>query len=188
MQVFCETCDSVQEVEPVDEGGDMVFCTVCGDEFKPAGNSGESGGKYDNYFIGFVISVEDVPKKDLKKVMIDTTADGEPNVQIVTNAKHISASWLVVVALENSVVPAGSVVGEDVDAFIVKPTSVGGVKSEGMLCDRYILLIVYQQQSFLRNLCYSWMLGWTGGAKGVVQRIPDTFTVGSAPPDSRPRA
>jgi tRNA-binding EMAP/Myf-like protein len=136
MQAFCTTCDCSQEVEPV-EGSDMVFCTVCGEEFQASGGDASSDGDvYQNYVIGSVIQVEDIPKKNLKKVMIDTTGDGEANVQVVTNAKHISASWLVVVALENSVVPAGAVIGDDPDAILVKPTSVGGVKSDGMLCDR----------------------------------------------------
>ncbi len=42
------------------------------------------------------------------------------------------------------------------------------MKSEGMICDAP-------------------MLGWTGGAKGSVQQIPDEFPVGSRPPVSRPQ-
>jgi hypothetical protein len=44
----------------------------------------------------------------------------------------------------------------------------GGVRSEGMLCD-------------------SPMLGWVGGAKGVVQQVPDEWRVGGAPPAARPQ-
>jgi hypothetical protein len=57
-----------------------------------------------------------------------------------------------------------------------KPTAVGGVKSCGMVCD-------------------SPMLRWTGGAKGIVQQLPEfdetgaaQYFVGSAPPESRPRS
>lgn len=135
MQAFCPTCNCSQEVEQI-EDNDTVFCTVCGDEFQLGGSASISCGMYENYVIASVVEVEDIPKKNLKRVMLDTTGDGEANVQVVTNAKHISKSWLVVVALENSVVPAGAVIGDDPDAILVKPTSVGGVKSEGMLCDR----------------------------------------------------
>ena len=139
MQGFCHTCDGVQEVEAGDTEG-MVFCTVCGDEFPLSSQEGTSTerGIYDYFVTGRVITFEEIPKKNLKVVRIDTTGDGESNVQVVTNAKHIDVGWLVVVALENSVVPAGAIVGEDPDAVLVKTTSVGGVRSEGMLCDRSV--------------------------------------------------
>lgn len=53
------------------------------------------------------------------------------------------------------------------DLFIQK-TSVGGVMSEGMLCDAR-------------------MLGWVGGAEGIAAQIPDSFHLGNAPPASKPR-
>lgn len=52
--------------------------------------------------------------------------------------------------------------------FQVKKTSVGGVISEGMLCDSY-------------------MLGWKGGGKGMAAILPDSFEIGSTPPESKPR-
>ena len=50
----------------------------------------------------------------------------------------------------------------------LKITSVGGVVSEGMLCD-------------------SRMLGWSGGAAGLAVQIPGHFELGSAPPAEKPR-
>ena len=50
----------------------------------------------------------------------------------------------------------------------VKKASVGGVTSEGMLCDSY-------------------MLGWKGGGRGMAAILPDIFDIGSTPPDSKPR-
>lgn len=163
MEAFCSCCDCVTEVEPVEDNESKVLCMTCGDEFdKPT----EGGGMYMNFVVGLVLSVEPL-KKDLKKVMVDVTSDGV-GIQIVTNAKYIEADWKVIVALENAVVPAGGSV-EDGDGVVVKKTSVGGVMSHGMLCD-------------------SPMLHWTGGAKGIVQQLPDSFVIGSAPPSARPRA
>jgi tRNA-binding EMAP/Myf-like protein len=50
----------------------------------------------------------------------------------------------------------------------IQRTSVGGVMSEGMLCDAR-------------------MLGWVGGADGIAAQIPESFPLGSAPPDTKPR-
>jgi tRNA-binding EMAP/Myf-like protein len=173
MQAYCKTCDSVQEVERVDETGDAVFCVACGEEFTPstAASTSDSSSLYNNYRIGKVLSVGPIAKqKELKKVLVDVIGDddGSKAVQIVTNAKYIEAGWKVVVALENAVVPAGAVLDEDPDAIQIKATAVGGVMSRGMLCD-------------------SPMLKWTGGAKGMVQQLPDSFNVGDAPPSARPR-
>ncbi len=51
---------------------------------------------------------------------------------------------------------------------VVKKASVGGVVSEGMLCDAP-------------------MLGWTGGGAGTAALVPDSFALGATPPDKRPR-
>jgi tRNA-binding EMAP/Myf-like protein len=184
MEGFCATCNSTQEVEAVPDASspNTVFCLACGEEFvlgSAAGAGGAEDDKYANYKIARVLSVNTIPKsKDLKKVIVDVTGDGDESngVQIVTNAKYIEPNWLVVVALEGAVVPAGAAVGEDPDAIQIKPTAVGGVKSCGMVCD-------------------SPMLRWTGGAKGIVQQLPEfdetgaaQYFVGSAPPESRPRS
>ena len=57
---------------------------------------------------------------------------------------------------------------EEGEEMEVKKTSVGGVLSEGMLCD-------------------SRMLGWTGGAAGVAAQMPASLAVGDAPPRTKPR-
>ncbi len=69
----------------------------------------------------------------------------------------------VVVALAGS-----SILGDDGEMMQVGKATVGGVISEGMLCD-------------------SRMLGWTGGAKGIAVNLPDNFDIGAAPPSSKPR-
>lgn len=67
------------------------------------------------------------------------------------------------------VAPVGSsVLNEEGELIQVKKASVGGTISEGMLCDSY-------------------MLGWKGGAKGLAAIIPDSFEIGSTPPESKPR-
>lgn len=35
--------------------------------------------------------------------------------------------------------------------------------------------------------CDSRMLGWVGGADGIAAQIPDSFPLGSAPPETKPR-
>ena len=58
--------------------------------------------------------------------------------------------------------------GSEVGGETVTRRAVGGIMSEGMLCD-------------------SPMLGWSGGAAGVAVLIPATFNPGDSPPSSRPR-
>ncbi len=164
MENFCNACQSNQTTELIDE---ILYCTVCGSDEVTVATSG----KYRNYVVGRVIKVEAVAgKKDLKKVLIDITGamDESDALQVVTNAKHIDANIKVVVALENAVVPAGANVEEDTNAVLVKKSSVGGVRSDGMLCD-------------------SFMLGWSGGAKGVLQVMQEDCIIGGSPPSSRPR-
>jgi hypothetical protein len=68
------------------------------------------------------------------------------------------------------VAPVGSTVldttGEEI---LIQKTSVGGTMSEGMFCD-------------------SRMLGWVGGADGIAAQIPESFPIGSAPPETKPRS
>lgn len=67
------------------------------------------------------------------------------------------------------VAPCGTtVIDEEGEEITLKKTTVGGVISEGMLCD-------------------SRMLGWMGGATGLAVQIPDDFDIGAAPPSSKPR-
>lgn len=67
------------------------------------------------------------------------------------------------------VAPVGSrVLNEEGEEVEIKKTAVGGVMSEGMLCD-------------------SRMLGWSGGAEGIAAQIPDSVAIGESPPSSKPR-
>lgn len=67
------------------------------------------------------------------------------------------------------VAPVGStVVDASGEEMVIQKTSVGGVMSEGMFCDAK-------------------MLGWVGGAEGIAAQIPDSYPLGSAPPDVKPR-
>ena len=71
--------------------------------------------------------------------------------------------------LRVAVAPAGSYFLDDEGSSReVTKASVGGVVSEGILCD-------------------SRMLGWSGGAKGIAVQIPDACEIGSAPPSTKPR-
>mmetsp|Transcript_24737 Transcript_24737/g.72431 ORF Transcript_24737/g.72431 Transcript_24737/m.72431 type:complete len:133 (-) Transcript_24737:282-680(-) len=67
------------------------------------------------------------------------------------------------------VAPVGSTfVDDEGEEQPVKKATVGGVVSEGMLCD-------------------SKMLSWSGGAKGIAATLPEEFEVGSSPPSQKPR-
>ena len=110
------------------------------------------------YLAGLVLECEDVRGKDkLKELKVDVGGD-EP-LTIVTNASNVEAGKRVVVATIGS---------ELKDGAKVKKAMVGGVTSEGMLCDGP-------------------MLGWTGGGAGAAALLPVSFKPGEAPPKSRPR-
>jgi tRNA-binding EMAP/Myf-like protein len=164
LKSYCLACECQVEVEPCGPG--LVMCVQCGEEFDPkeVEELKPEISKFANFCIAKVLKVDEL-KDGLKKLSVDVGR--ESPVTIVTSAK-ISVGHRVVVALEGAIVPAGKVVGQDPDAVVVKATSVGGVKSHGMLCD-------------------SPMLGWVGGAKGVAQVLPDTFVIGDLPPETRPR-
>lgn len=66
------------------------------------------------------------------------------------------------VATIGSIVPAGAKLDEDANAIEIKKTVVGGIASEGMLCD-----------------CPS--LTWIGGAKGVLVKLDTDHEIGSTP-------
>ena len=117
------------------------------------------------YKVGVVQSIEELPKKGgkpLRSCQVDVGSDDGP-ICVVTSAANVRDCSRIIVA------PVGSSVlddsGEEVE---IKKTSVGGVMSEGMFCD-------------------SQMLGWKGGAVGVAATVPDSFAIGSAPPDEKPR-
>ena len=107
---------------------------------------------------GLVVSCEPISGKDkLHKLSVDIGSDTP--VTIVTNASNVTESCRVVVATVGTTLRDGTE---------VKKANVGGVPSEGMLCDAP-------------------MLGWVGGGAGAAALVPDTFAAGDAPPDSRPR-
>jgi tRNA-binding EMAP/Myf-like protein len=87
----------------------------------------------------------------------------EQAVTIVTSASNVRPGSRVAVALAGC-----SIVNEAGEEMQVKKTIVGGVSSEGMLCD-------------------SRMLGWSGGAAGVAAQMPDSIAIGDAPPSTKPR-
>uniref|UniRef100_A0A7S2HDZ5 tRNA-binding domain-containing protein n=1 Tax=Helicotheca tamesis TaxID=374047 RepID=A0A7S2HDZ5_9STRA len=119
------------------------------------------------YKVGVVVSLEGCGGKSksgkaLKACQVNIGED-EP-IAVVTSASNVRENSRVVVA------PVGStfVNAEGEEQNVTKAT-VGGVASEGMLCD-------------------SRMLGWSGGGVGVAAQVPDSFEVGSAPPLSKPGA
>ena len=110
------------------------------------------------YLAGLVLECEGVKGKDkLKELKVDVGQD-EP-LTIVTNAANVEVGKRVVVA---------TIGAELKDESKVKKAMVGGVTSEGMLCDGP-------------------MLGWQGGGAGAAALLPESFKPGEAPPRSRPR-
>ena len=106
---------------------------------------------------------EAVPKKDkLLELKVDIGAGGEP-LTIVTNAPNVAEGTRVVVATVGSFITNAE--GEPQK---VLKANVGGVNSEGMLCDNP-------------------MLKWTGGGAGIAAVVPESFALGDTPPSSRPR-
>ena len=120
---------------------------------------------YSNFKIGVVLEVEEL-KNALKKCKVNV-GDEEKPLTVVTNAKHCAEGDMVVVACEGAIVPAGANLEE---GTMVKPQSVGGVRSEAMFCD-------------------SQMLRWQGGAVGILVKLnaEDGFVVGQRPPATKPR-
>ena len=148
----CNEC--TQENEDEDE-----LCVAC-DEPRPQAAAPEEGGRFACYAVGRVLSVSDVPGKKLKSLSVDVGL-AEP-LTIVTSASNATEGAHLVVAKVGASVQTAD--GETV----VKKASVGGVVSEGMLCDAP-------------------MLGWTGGGAGAAALVPSSFAPGSAPPEKRPR-
>eukprot|EP00994_Dinema_validum_P004299 NODE_2340_length_716_cov_97.944528_g1895_i0.p1 GENE.NODE_2340_length_716_cov_97.944528_g1895_i0~~NODE_2340_length_716_cov_97.944528_g1895_i0.p1 ORF type:complete len:168 (+),score=63.28 NODE_2340_length_716_cov_97.944528_g1895_i0:52-504(+) len=113
--------------------------------------------RYAGFKVGRVLSAEPVPKKDkLRQLKVDV-GDATP-LTIVTNASGVKENSHVVVAT----------VGAMVEDEPVKKSNVGGVMSEGMLCNGP-------------------MLGWSGGDANAAAVVPDSFAPGVTPPSARPR-
>ena len=117
-----------------------------------------------NYRCGLVLSLTEL-KKPLRSITVDVGAN-EP-LTIVTSAPNVRESSRIVVACVGATVPMDAE-EDDEDKVVVTKRSVGGVMSEGMVCD-------------------SKMLGWTGGGEGVAVQVPESFELGAEPPSSRPR-
>ena len=156
-------CTNLIDVEDDVVENNTYMCEDCGAE------QTDNDWKYRKYKVGKVESVEEL-KAPLKKCQVTISDEGgdEP-LQIVTNAKHIAQNDIVVVATMGAIVPAGAEPEEDGgQGIVVKAAVVGGVKSNGMLCDGV-------------------MLQWAGGAKGVLVKLDgSTFSVGSTPPAKKP--
>jgi tRNA-binding EMAP/Myf-like protein len=108
------------------------------------------------FVVALVTACEDLSGGKLKKCLLDVGGD-EP-LTVVTNASNVREGTRTCVAL----------VGTEVEDVLVKKTSVGGVMSEGMLCDAK-------------------MLNWTSGAHGLCVQVPDSFKLGDPAPLSKPR-
>jgi tRNA-binding EMAP/Myf-like protein len=122
------------------------------------------------YKVGIVLSVEECSgsgssnksNKTLRSCLVNVGQESNA-VTIVTSASNVRPGSRVAVALAGS-----CVINEEGEEMTVKKTIVGGISSDGMLCD-------------------SRMLGWSGGAAGVAAQMPDTVPVGEAPPSTKPR-
>eukprot|EP00933_Yihiella_yeosuensis_P080786 TRINITY_DN9427_c1_g1_i1.p1 TRINITY_DN9427_c1_g1~~TRINITY_DN9427_c1_g1_i1.p1 ORF type:complete len:172 (+),score=67.97 TRINITY_DN9427_c1_g1_i1:128-643(+) len=149
-----------------EESGEPWICPNCEYENEPhelacvaceAPKPVVADARFEGFVVGLIQTCEPVAGKDkLKKLKVDV-GDAEP-LQIVTNAGNVKEGSRVVIAK----------VGAIVDDEPLKKANVGGVPSEGMLCDGP-------------------MLGWTGGGAGAAALLPDSFAVGGPPPDKRPR-
>ena len=111
--------------------------------------------------VGHVVSCEPIAgKANLKLCKVDIGA-GDP-IPVVTNASNVRNDTHTVVAV------VGTEIEVDGESIVIARTNVGGVYSEGMLCD-------------------SLMCGWVGGAKGICVQVPLDLTPGSPAPTSKPR-
>lgn len=156
-------CSNLIDVEDTSEGDKNYMCEDCGAE------QSDINWKFRKYKVGKIVSVEEL-KPPLKKCIVKISGDkNDEPLQIVTNAKHVAKDDTVVVATIGAIVPAGSDSEEEGgQGVIVKSAAVGGTKSNGMLCDGF-------------------MLQWAGGSKGVLVKLnADEYEIGSTPPARKP--
>ena len=111
-------------------------------------------------FICAVVSHCEHLDKKLKKVVVNVGQDTE--LTIVTNAPNVRTGTRTVVAL------VGTMLDEDDETTKVIEKKVGGVTSQGVLCD-------------------SKMLQWSGGAEGLCVQVPESYKPGDPSPTSKPR-
>ena len=113
------------------------------------------------FVVALVVTCQSVPGKDRLKVVTVDIGD-DTILTIATNAPNIREGTRTCVALIGSTIEIGG------QTEMVKKTNVGGIISEGMICD-------------------SVMLGWTGGAAGLAVQIPSSYDLGTSAPTSKPR-
>jgi phenylalanyl-tRNA synthetase beta chain len=108
-----------------------------------------------------IVEVDKIAGKDkLTRLLVDVGA-GDP-ITVVTNAPNVKVGAKVVVAL------IGARLGDAEDGTLVERTKVGGVTSDGVLCDAAAL-------------------GWGTANKGRAVVLPNDFEIGSAPPAEKPQ-
>ena len=111
----------------------------------------------DGLVCGEIVSCDAIEGKDKLKRLTVRVADGDDDdgarLQIVTNAPNVDVGKRCVVAKIGSTLRDGTE---------VKKASVGGVTSEGMLCD-------------------SAMCGWSGGGAGAAALLPGDCLLYTSP-------
>ena len=111
--------------------------------------------------VGHVVSCEAVAGKATLKLCRVDIGQGDP-IPVVTNASNVRTDTHTVVAI------VGTEIEVDGETITITRTNVGGLYSEGMLCD-------------------STMCGWVGGAKGICVQVPLDLPPGSPAPATKPR-
>ncbi|GMI23956.1 hypothetical protein TrCOL_g13201 [Triparma columacea] len=119
---------------------------------------------YTNYAIATCITIEDM-KSPLRLTTMDIGSSS--HLSIVTNSSLVRSGSKYIIAMSGAIVPAGSS-AEDDGVIVVKTTTVGGRKSEGIICDAP-------------------MLGWGSTNSGVpVFLTGSEYVNGDTPPSSKP--
>jgi len=136
---------------------DSDCCLSCGGDVVSSASSSSSSSS--TIVVGLILTCEPIVGKDKLKVVTIDIGNGRPPISVVTSAPNVAEKLRVVVACEGSVLKDGTQ---------IKATSVGGVKSYGMLCDNQ-------------------MLEWSGGGAGNAALVPDSCELGASPPETRPR-
>ena len=153
---------SDEDEAPISKGGSSAFALLMGDDGDDDDDDAESDAESDRgpkILIGKVASVAKHPTSSKLKVCGVFCGDDVGTKSIVTNVDSVEKEALVVVALAGARTPGSG--------MAIEVTKVRGVMSEGMMCSGYDL-------------------GWDNEADGVLARVPGSFAVGSACPESRP--
>ena len=106
-----------------------------------------------------IIECAPIEGMDKLKRLTLSVGDASGTFTVVTNAPNVEVGKRCVVARVGATLRDGTE---------VKTATVGGVKSEGMLCD-------------------STMCGWSGGGSGSAALLPLDYPLGSRAPNARPR-